>query len=90
VSNHEYLGTVFDPRILAQSETAQRLVVTGNDKWGRSVVQSFPSKGETAKCLRYSLCAYFFCRPIADDTFPVCECVEVQEPPESLKQFAWK
>lgn len=83
-------GTVFDPKLLAGSETGQRLVVIGQDKWGRSVRQDFPATGETAKCLRYSLCAYWFCHPVANDTFPVCECVEKQAPLESQRKFAWR
>lgn len=83
-------GTVFDPKLLAGSETGQRLVVIGRDKWGRSVRQDFPATGETAKCLRYSLCAYWFCHPVADDTFPVCECVENPTPMESQRKFAWR
>lgn len=82
-------GTVFNPRSYAESETNQRFVIFGTDKWGRRVEQSFPIRGETTKCLRYSLCAYTFCRPIAKDTFPVCECAEIHSPPDSLKKFSW-
>lgn len=87
-----YEGTVFNPRIVAESESGSKMRVTGRNFWGSSVTQDFPRTGETAKCIRYSLCSYHFCRPQAEDTFPVCECTEATRSvaTEPLKKFTWR